>query len=111
MSELSGRTMVDRQITHSVLIFLQERCLRVTTSRQTKHNWLSNLIRVLLFVAALYIAYKILKPLLIFFLSVSFWLIKVIVFIAVSLIIIHLFLKLIFGLDLWQKLGIPSWWK
>ena len=83
----------------------------MATSGQPNRSILSNIIKVLIFIAAVYIAYKILKPLLIVLLGISFWIVKVVVFVAVAIIIIHLFLKLIFGIDLFQRIGIRNWWK
>ena len=76
----------------------------MTTSRKSTQSILSLIIKLVLFIAALYVSYRILKPLLSIILGISFWVIKLLVFIAVGLLIVHLFLKLIFGIDLWQKL-------
>ncbi|NLL52538.1 MAG: hypothetical protein GX248_07540 [Peptococcaceae bacterium] len=76
----------------------------MTTSRKSTPSILSLIIKLVLFIAALYVSYRILKPLLSIILGISFWVIKLLVFIAVGLLIVHLFLKLIFGIDLWQKL-------
>jgi len=61
--------------------------------------WLT-LAKILIFFIALFLAYLILKPLLSVLLSLGFWVFKVIVFIGAGLIIIHLFLKIIFDIDL-----------
>lgn len=76
----------------------------MTTSRKSTPSILSLIIKLVLFIAALYVSYRILKPLLSIILGISFWVIKLLVFIAVALLIVHLFLKIIFGIDLWQKL-------
>lgn len=76
----------------------------MTTSRKSTQSILSLIIKLVLFIAALYVSYRILKPLLSIILGISFWVIKLLVFIAVALLIVHLFLKIIFGIDLWQKL-------
>ncbi len=80
------------------------------STNQSKHGIWSNILRLLIFLVALYFAYRILKPLLIVLLGISFWIIKVIVFIAAALLVVHLSLKLIFGIDLLRNIGIRSWW-
>jgi len=70
------------------------------TGQKSSNSILIAAARIILFGLALYLAYIILKPLLMVLLSVSFWLIKVVVFLAVAVLVIHLFLKIIFGIDL-----------
>lgn len=81
----------------------------MNTKRQPSSNIWLTLAKILLFVLALYLAFIILKPLLNFLLGISFWLIKVIVFITTAFLIIHLFLKLIFDIDLFQIIWGRSW--
>ena len=66
----------------------------MTTSRKSTQSILSLIIKLVLFIAALYVSYRILKPLLSIILGISFWVIKLLVFIAVALLIVHLFLNL-----------------
>ncbi|NLM21360.1 MAG: hypothetical protein GX207_06380 [Peptococcaceae bacterium] len=81
----------------------------MTTSPNSTQSILSIVIKLVIFIAALYVSYRVLKPLLSIILGISFWIIKLLVFIAVGLLLVHLFLKLIFGIDLWQKLKNNSW--
>lgn len=61
--------------------------------------WLT-LAKILIFFIALFLAYLILKPLLNVLLGISFWIFKVLVFIGAGFLVIHLFLKIIFDIDL-----------
>lgn len=81
----------------------------MSTKRQSSNSIWSILVRILIFIIALYLAYIILKPLLGLLLGISFWLIKILVFIAAAFIVVHLFLKLIFQVDLMQALFGRSW--
>jgi len=72
--------------------------------------WVTAL-KVIIFLAALYVAYLLLKPLLSVLLGISFWIIKAVVFIAVAVLVIHLFLRIIFGIDLFRNLGLRNRWK
>lgn len=79
------------------------------TRRQPSSNFWSTLVRILIFVIALYVAYLILRPLLTVLLGIGFWVIKILVFITVALLVVHLFLKLIFEIDLIQIVFGRSW--
>lgn len=81
----------------------------MSTKRQASNKIWSTLVRILIFIIALYLAYIILKPLLSLFLGVGFWLIKILVFIAAAFIVVHLFLKLIFQVDLMRTIFGRSW--
>jgi len=59
-------------------------------------------VKIVLFILALYLAYIILRPLLNILLGISFWLIKVIVFLLAAVFVIHFFLKIIFNIDLFR---------
>lgn len=77
---------------------------------QSSRSILSVIVRIFVFLLALYLAYIILRPLLSILLGIGFWVIKVFVFIAVALLVIHLFLKLLFGVDLFYSVfGRRSW--
>ncbi len=77
--------------------------------RQSTNNVWTTIVKILLFVLALYLAYVILRPLLSILLGIGFWVVKVIVFVTVALIVIHLFLKIIFQVDLFQIILGKSW--
>ena len=64
-----------------------------------RNLWLT-LAKIFIFLIALYFAYLILRPLLSILLGVGFLVIKVIVFLTVTLLVIHLFLHLIFGISM-----------
>jgi len=71
----------------------------------TSKKLLYTFLKVLIFLLAIYVAFLILRPLLIILLGISFWIIKILVFLAVAILVIHLFLRLIFGINLLQKIG------
>jgi len=75
----------------------------MNTKGQSSPSIWSTIFKVLIFILALYLAYLILRPLLSLLLGIGFWFIKVIVFIAVAFIVIHLFLKIIFHIDLFER--------
>jgi len=81
----------------------------MSTKRQSSNSIWSTLVRILIFIIALYLAYIILKPLLSLLLGIGFWLIKILVFIAAAFLVVHLFLKLIFQVDLLQIVFGRSW--
>lgn len=82
----------------------------MSTVNQSSRSILSVIVRIFVFLLALYLAYIILRPLLSILLGIGFWVIKVFVFIAVALLVIHLFLKLLFGVDLFYSVfGRRSW--
>ena len=81
----------------------------MSTTNQSSRSILSVIIRIFIFLIALYLAYIILRPLLSVLLGIGFWVIKVFVFIAVALLVIHLFLKLIFRIDLFYTVFGKSW--
>lgn len=74
------------------------------TSRQPSYSFWYTLAKILIFLVALYLAYLILRPLLSVLLGIGFWVIKVLVSLTVAFLIVHLFLKLIFDIDLFHKL-------
>lgn len=76
---------------------------------QSSDNIWLILIKILILVFALYIAFLVLRPLLNVLLGLSFWLIKILVFITVAFFVIHLFLKLLFGIDLINLLLGQRW--
>ena len=82
----------------------------MSTKRKSKDNnfWM-NIAKILIFLIALYLAYLILRPLLAVLLGVSFWIIKLVVFLAVGFLVIHLFLKLIFEIDLIYRIFGRNW--
>ncbi|KUO67014.1 MAG: hypothetical protein APF84_17640 [Gracilibacter sp. BRH_c7a] len=82
----------------------------MSTKRNNKYNniWL-NIAKILFFLVALYLAYLILRPLLTVLLGISFWIIKFVIFIAVGFLVIHLFLKLIFAIDLIHMIFGRNW--
>jgi len=83
----------------------------VTDGQKTKQNILHIVLKIIVFIAVLYIAYRILGPLLSFLLQVSFVIIKIIVFCAAALFVIYFLLRLFFGIDLWQELKTRIRWK
>ena len=68
-----------------------------------------NIAKIIIFVLALYLAYLILRPLLSVLLGISFWIIKLVIFLAVGFLVIHLFLKIIFDIDLIQMIFGRNW--
>ena len=80
----------------------------MSTRRQVSNGFWSTLAKILIFIIALYIAYFILKPLLSVLLGVGFWVIKIIVFLTVALLV-HLFLKIIFEIDLLRLVFGRNW--
>lgn len=81
----------------------------MSPTNKTSHPIWSTLLRFFVFIVALYLAYLILKPLLTILLGIGFWVIKFIVFIAVTVLVIHIFLKLIFKVDLLHSVFGRSW--
>lgn len=77
--------------------------------RQSTNNVWTTVIKILLFILALYLAYVILRPLLSILLGIGFWVVKVMVFLTAALIVIHLFLKMIFQVDLFQIIFGRGW--
>lgn len=70
---------------------------------------LVNIAKIIIFLLALYLAYLILRPLLSVLLGISFWIIKLVIFLAAGFLVIHLFLKLIFDIDLIQMIFGRNW--
>lgn len=70
---------------------------------------LVNIAKIIIFLLALYLAYLILRPLLSVLLGISFWIIKLIIFLVVGFLVIHLFLKIIFNIDLIQMIFGRNW--
>lgn len=70
------------------------------TIRQPSSNFWSTVVKVVIFCLALYLAFLILRPVLSFLLGIGFWVLKVLVFVTVALLVVHLFLRLIFNIDL-----------
>jgi len=69
---------------------------------KSQSNLLRTAAKIILFILALYLAYILLKPLLNFLLGISFWLIKIVVFLFAAFLVIHFFLKIIFNIDLFK---------
>lgn len=83
----------------------------MSTRHKIKNNdsiWII-LLKVLVFLLALYLAYLILRPVLAVLLSFSFWIIKLVIFMAVGFLVVHLFLKLIFDIDLIYMIFGRNW--
>ncbi|MFA6808472.1 MAG: hypothetical protein WCR27_05715 [Eubacteriales bacterium] len=74
----------------------------MNTKRHPSSNIWLTLGKIVIFLLALYLAYLVLRPLLGLLLNLSFWLIKVIIFITVGFIVVHLFAKIIFDIDLFK---------
>ncbi|NLI93652.1 MAG: hypothetical protein GX434_16110 [Peptococcaceae bacterium] len=81
----------------------------MNTRRQPATNIWTLILKIIVFIVALYLAFIILKPLLTFLLGIGFWLIKVIVFIAATFFVIHFSLKLIFQFDLIHMIFGRNW--
>ena len=81
-----------------------------TRGKNPKNNgiWI-NIAKILIFILALYLAYLVLRPLLSIVLGLSFWIIKLAIFLTVAFLVIHLFLKLIFRIDLIYLIFGRSW--
>jgi hypothetical protein len=62
-------------------------------------NWLT-VLKVILLIIALYLSALILGRLFTWIFAIAFALIKVIVFFVVSILVLHFFVKLLFGYDL-----------
>lgn len=69
---------------------------------KSKEFWLA-VLKIILFLGALYLSYLILKPLLFFLLGIGFWLLRILIYIAVAILVVHLFLRLIFKVNLLDK--------
>ncbi|RNC29740.1 MAG: hypothetical protein AWM53_00358 [Candidatus Dichloromethanomonas elyunquensis] len=72
----------------------------MNTRQQSSSKFWIIIFKVFIFIVALDLAFIILKPLLTFLLGISFWLIKMVVFIAATFFVIYFSLKIIFQFDL-----------
>ena len=62
-------------------------------------NWII-LLKIILLVIALYLTAMLLSPLFAWFFSIAFVIIRIAVYFVTSILVLHLFLKLLFGYDL-----------
>jgi hypothetical protein len=81
----------------------------MSNKQQPSSSIWTTLFKVLIFIIALYVAFIILRPLLALLLGISFWLIKLIVFIAAAFFVIHFALKIIFQIDLIRMIFGGNW--
>jgi hypothetical protein len=71
-----------------------------------KRDILVLILKIILFVFALYFAFRILRFLLTFILGISFAIIKILVFVACAILVIYFLFRLIFGFDMLKMFGI-----
>jgi hypothetical protein len=81
----------------------------MSTKSKLSNSFWSTLVKILIFFIALYVAYFVLKPLLNVLLGVGFWVIKIIVFLTVTVLVVHFFLKIIFEIDLLRLVFGRNW--
>lgn len=81
----------------------------MSTKSPSSKNILWIIAKVLIFMLCLYLAYLVLKPLLGIILSIGFWIIKVAVVVFISLLVLHLLLRIIFKIDLLEIIFGVRW--
>ncbi|ADY56371.1 hypothetical protein Sgly_2078 [Syntrophobotulus glycolicus DSM 8271] len=74
-----------------------------------RSNVWRTLLKVLLLVFGLYLAYIVLIPLLGFLLGIGYWMMKILIYLAAGLFVFHLLLKLLFGVNFSEIIFGPDW--
>jgi|GEM_PF-2052905 len=81
----------------------------MSTKSPSSKNILWIIAKILIFILCIYLAYLVLKPLLGIILSIGFWIIKVAVVVFISLLVLHLLLRIIFKIDLLEIIFGVRW--
>lgn len=72
----------------------------MSKKNQSSNQILLTIAKIVIFALCISLAYLVLKPVLAIILGIGFWVIRVVVIIAVCLLVLHLLLRLIFKVDL-----------